>query len=85
VNEAAASNKGGPNGLQQCLAKNFPDVFNASKVLPVGTHGVEHFIVKSGPPITSKFCRLDLEKLSAAKADFDKMEAEGIIRHSTSP
>jgi hypothetical protein len=41
VDEAAAVTKGGPNGLQQRLAKSFPDVFNSSKVLPVATHGVE--------------------------------------------
>jgi hypothetical protein len=46
---------------------------------------VEHFIVTTGPPVASKFCHLDPEKLAAAKADFDKMEAEGIIRRSTSP
>jgi hypothetical protein len=71
--------------LQQQLAERFPDVFNTSKILPVATHGVEHFIVTSGPPIAQKFCRLDPEKLAVAKSDFDKMEAEGIIRRSTSP
>jgi hypothetical protein len=36
------------------------------------------------PPIALPFRWLDAEKLAAAKADFMKMEAEGIIRRSTS-
>jgi hypothetical protein len=85
VDAAAAPATGEGASLQQQLAKKFPNVFNTSKVLPVATHGVEHFIVTSGPPIASKFRRLDPEKLAAAKNNFDKMEAEGIIRRSTSP
>jgi hypothetical protein len=53
---------------------------------PVTKHNVEHHIqVKDGPPITAKFCRLDAEKLAAAKAEFDQLEQDGIIRRSDSP
>jgi Reverse transcriptase (RNA-dependent DNA polymerase) len=75
----------GDKSLRERLKRQFPEVFNPSKILPVATHGVEHHVVTAGPPVASKFRRLDPEKLAAAKADFDKMEAEGIIRRSTSP
>jgi hypothetical protein len=42
-------------------------------------------IFAAGPPIASKFRWLDSEKLAAAKAEFTKMEAEGIVRRSSSP
>jgi hypothetical protein len=48
-------------------------------------HDVEHHLVMSRPPIASKFCRLDGEKLAAAKAEFAKLGAEGILSRSTSP
>jgi hypothetical protein len=75
----------GKDSFRDVLSSKFPDVFNPSKILPVATHGVEHFVVTSGPPVASKFRLLDPEKLAAAKAEFDKMEAEGIIHRSTSP
>jgi hypothetical protein len=47
---------------------------------------VEHHIrVKDGPPITAKFRRVDAEKLEVAKAEFDQLERDGIIRRSGSP
>jgi Reverse transcriptase (RNA-dependent DNA polymerase) len=49
------------------------------------THDVEHHLVTRGPPIASKFRCLDGEKLAAAKAEFQKMESDGIVRRSTSP
>jgi hypothetical protein len=67
------------------LGAMFPEVFNMSQVLPATKHEVEHHLVTFGPPITSKFRRLDVEKLAAAKKEFDKMENEGIVRRSTSP
>ncbi len=38
-----------------------------------------------GPPIASKFRRLDAEKLQAAKAEIEQLEREGIVQRSTSP
>ncbi len=46
---------------------------------------MEHFISTKGPPIASKFRRLDAEKLQAAKAEFEQLEREGIVQRSTSP
>jgi hypothetical protein len=53
--------------------------------MPAATHGVEHHLVTTGPPIAAKFRRLDGEKLAAARAEFEKMEADGVVRRSTSP
>jgi hypothetical protein len=46
---------------------------------------VEHHLETRGPPIASPFCRLDAEKLAAAKAEFAALERDGIIRRSSSP
>jgi hypothetical protein len=57
-----------PEWLKAFLAE-FEDVVCPSKVLPpVGTD-VEHHIKTTGPPIASRFRRLDAEKLAAAKAE----------------
>ncbi len=63
----------------------FTAVVNTSKSLPAVSHDVLHFITNAGPPIASKFRRLDGEKLSAAKAEFAILEREGVIRRSSSP
>jgi hypothetical protein len=49
------------------ILDEFPEVANTAKVLPLSSHGVEHFIAMKGPPIASKFRWLDTEKLQAAK------------------
>jgi hypothetical protein len=70
--------------LKAFLAE-FEDVVCAFKILPpVGTD-VEHHIKTSGPPIASRFRRLDAEKLAAAKAEFLQLEKDGIVRRSDSP
>ena len=74
-----------PGSLGSVILDEFPEVANASKVLPPSSHGVEHFISTKGPPIASKFWRLDAEKLQAAKAEFEQLEREGIVQRSTSP
>jgi hypothetical protein len=61
-------------------------VIPEKRLLPETKHGLEHHIrVKDEPPISSKFRRLDPEKFAAAKAEFDQLEREGIIRRSDSP
>jgi hypothetical protein len=74
-----------PGSVGSVILDEFPKVANAAKVLPPSSHGVEHFISTKGPPIASKFRRLDAEKLQAAKAEFEQLESEGIVQHSTSP
>ncbi len=75
----------GPSSVFQQLIQQFPAVVNPSKILPAATHGVQHHIVTRGPPVSSKFCHLDGEKLAAAKAEFTALERDGITRRSASP
>ncbi len=62
--------------------EEFKDVVNPSKVLPPVNSDVEHHIQTTGPPIASKFRRLDPDKLAAAKAG---LERDGIVQRSNSP
>ena len=48
-------------------------------------HAVKHVIETEGQPLHARPRRLDLVKLAAAKAEFQKMETAGIIRRSDSP
>jgi hypothetical protein len=66
------------------LLGEFPAVVCASKRLPPVSHDVVHHIVTHGPPIASKFRKLDGEKLAAAKAEFKQLEEDDIIQRSTS-
>ncbi|GFR58212.1 transposon Ty3-G Gag-Pol polyprotein [Elysia marginata] len=52
---------------------------------PLNKHGVEHHIVTHGPPTHAHARRLDKDKLSAAKAEFLKMEEMGIVCRSKLP
>jgi len=61
------------------------EVVNSSKVLPLSSHGVKHFIATKGLPISSKCRQLDAEKLAAAQAEFEQMEGDGIVQQSSSP
>jgi hypothetical protein len=68
----------------QMLLQRFPYVVNVPGTLPAVKHQVKHAIVTKGRPVTAKFRRLDAEKLAAAKEEFLKLEAGGIIRRSAS-
>ena len=70
--------------LQHQMEKEFPAVFNSSKLLPPVTHDVQHHIVTEGRPAASKYWRLDSVKLQAAKKEFEAMEQQGIVRRSKS-
>ena len=74
----------GLNCAEKALLASFKDVLNAEGRLPPSTHGVVHHIVTDGRPVSAKFRRLDGTKLEAAKAEFQHLEAEGIIRRSHS-
>jgi hypothetical protein len=63
----------------------FPDDVNEGKALPVPVHDVVHHIKTVGPPIASRFPRLEGDKLEATRLEFEAMEREGVIRRSTSP
>ena len=72
-----------PAAVAQLLL-DFPGVVNPSKQLPAAIHDVQHHIKNVGPSLSSRFCRLEGSKLQAARAEFDQMEKDGIVRHSTS-
>ncbi len=91
---AAALSVGRPAGKQNPaqmkaaysrLLDEFPAVVCALKRLPPVSHDVVHHIVTHGPPIASKFRKLDGKKLAAAKAEFKQLEDDDIIQRSISP
>ena len=73
-----------PAAVAQLLL-DFPGVVNPSKQLLVEVHDVQHHIKTVGPPLASRFHRLEGAKLQAARAEFDQMEKDIIVRRSTSP
>jgi hypothetical protein len=50
-------------------------VCTSKRLLPI-SYDVVHHIVTHGPPITSKFQKLDGEKLAATKAEFKQLEED---------
>ena len=68
-----------------CILDEFPAIMHPEFASPSVRHGVEHFITTTGPPVYAKACRLPLDKLAVAKAEFNTMEEMGIIRRSDSP
>ncbi len=64
------------------LLDEFPAVVWASKRLPPVSHDVVHHIVTHGPPIASKFRKLDGKKQAAAKAKFTQLEEDDIIQRA---
>ena len=74
----------GSPAAYEALLSGFPEVVNDSKRLPKMTHKVQHFIETEGRPVTAKYRRLDPEKLAAAKAEFEELLAQGIVRRSSS-
>jgi len=80
---AFARRRPGCHSFQDIL-NDFPAVIFNNKCPAKPLHGVEHHLETQGRPVTAKFRRLDPEKLAAAKAEFDRMEAEGIVQRSSS-
>ncbi|GFS08955.1 transposon Ty3-G Gag-Pol polyprotein [Elysia marginata] len=73
-----------PNKYADFL-QEFPEILTPHFNNPLNKHGVEHHIFTHGPPTHAHARRLDKDKLSAAKAEFLKMEEMGIVRRSKSP
>ncbi|GFR66908.1 chromatin modification-related protein eaf-1-like isoform x2 protein [Elysia marginata] len=61
------------------LGYEFPEILTPHFNNPLSKHGVEHHVTH-GPPTHAHARRLDKDKLSAAKAEFLKMEEMGIVR-----
>ena len=53
------------------LLHQFPEVTSDDKPFPRAAHGVEHHLETSGPPVTTRFCRLEADKLVVAKKIFN--------------
>ena len=74
-----------PPLTQTSVAAEFPRVLTASKKLPPVQHKVEHVIETTcSRPVTSRYRRLDPEKLEVARKEFAEMEAQGIVARSSS-
>ena len=68
-----------PSQYRDILAE-FPGVtLDKPKPTSKPANGVYHHIKTTGPPVFAKACRLDPNKLVEAKAEFKKMEDEGIV------
>ena len=70
----------------KALLDDFPGVLVSkfdSAALPA--HGVQHVVPTDGQPLHARAHRLYGEKLSVAKAEFQKMIFMGIVRPSSSP
>lgn len=67
------------------LLAEFPAITVPNFSQSSAKHGIEHFIPTKGPPVHARARRLPPDKLALAKAEFDRMEAMGIIRRSSSP
>ena len=67
------------------LLAEFPDITTPNFVQSPIKHGIQHFISTKGRPIHARARRLPPDKLAVTKSEFDRMEAMGIIRRSSSP
>ncbi len=66
------------------IFSEFQSVASAAGGLPPVKHKTVHDIRTAGQPATGRFPRLDPAKLAAAKAEFSKLEKDGIIGRSSS-
>jgi len=80
---AAGSVKSSTVDYRQIL-QSFPKVVNASKKLPPATHNMQHIMEMTGRPVASRYRRLYPKILAAAKADFEELEKQGIVRRLSS-
>lgn len=70
--------------LQKMLDTEFPTLTDATEPSSPGVQPVQHHIETTGSPTYARPRRLSPEKLEAAKAEFEEMLAQGIIRPSKS-
>jgi len=68
-----------PTSIGEIIA-TFQDILNPKGDLQRTSDDVAHHIQTRGPPMASKFRRLDSEKLAAAKKEFLALERAGIVR-----
>ena len=68
----------------QPVITTFSDVCSTKKSMPPMVVDVQHFLQTEGPPVTSRFQRLDSDKLRSAKEIFAAWERDGVVRQSDS-
>ena len=66
------------------LLAEFPEITQPNFSLAHPTHDTLHHIPTKGPPVHARARRLPPDKLALAKAEFNALEALGIIRRSSS-
>ena len=69
----------------QILLRSYPELTNLNFVVSKSTHSTTHHIETTGAPVFSRPRRLPVDKLKAAKAEFNHMLQLGIIHPSSSP
>ncbi|UYV66054.1 hypothetical protein LAZ67_3006298, partial [Cordylochernes scorpioides] len=67
------------------ILTKYPNLCRPPSDFVEAKHGVKHYIPTRGQPIHSKARRLDSQRLTLAKAEFQYMLNNGIIRPSNSP
>ena len=67
------------------LLDQYPEILSPRFGTYNNSHGVEHHVPTEGPPVYARARRLGPDKLRVAKAAFDKLLADGIVRRSDSP
>jgi hypothetical protein len=68
------------NKLVSSILEEFSDVFSGVAEMPPARQGVEHRIITEGRPVSARYCRLDAEKLMAAKKEFLELERISVVR-----
>ena len=68
----------------QPVITTFSDVCSTQKSMPPPVVDVQHFLQTEGSPVTSRFRRLDSDKLGSAKEIFATWEWDGVVRRSDS-
>ena len=71
-------------GQYSSLLSDFFQITTPTFSAKSASHGVQHFIPTKGPPVHSRYRRLQPDKLQIAKTEFANMEKLGIVRRSSS-
>lgn len=66
------------------LLSSYPELTNDTRPMPNNKHTTVHYIETRGPPISCKPRRLPIDKLNAAKQEFNNMLKLGLCRPSKS-
>ena len=62
----------------------FPEIWRPIFSCTTDSHGVQHYVPTTVPPVHAKARRLSLDKLAIAKKEFAEMESMAIIRQYNS-